>query len=109
MWAGVRELLACDWNPTGIGEFIALAQGLANPLHRLVWYTFAAQCWTLWNTRNKLAIEGKLIGNQADVFYQMSIHMQCWRVLVRRKDIELLDLAVGDVRRLYARTGPEHS
>jgi hypothetical protein len=95
--------------PGWIGEFTALAQGLANPLRRLVCYTFAAQYWTLWNTRNKLAIEGKLIGNQADVFYQMSIHMQCWRVLVRRKDIELLDLAVGDVRRLYARTGPEHS
>jgi hypothetical protein len=34
----------------------------------------------------------------------MTIHMQSWRVLVRQKDRELLNAAVGDVRRLYART-----
>jgi hypothetical protein len=46
MWAGVRDLLSCDWNPAGVGEFIALAQGLTNPLRRLTWFTFAALCWT---------------------------------------------------------------
>jgi hypothetical protein len=59
--------------------------------------------------RNKLAIEGKLISNPAHVFYQMSIHMQCWRIMVRRKYWELLDLAVGDVRRLYMWTRSEHT
>jgi hypothetical protein len=24
MWAGARELLHCDWNPTGAGQFIGL-------------------------------------------------------------------------------------
>jgi hypothetical protein len=57
--------------------------------------------------RNKLAIVGKLIGNLTGVFYQMSIHMQCWRVLVKGQ--ELLDLAVGNIRRLYARTRSEHT
>jgi hypothetical protein len=105
----VRDLLSCNWNPAGARDFIALAQGLSNPLRRLAWFTFAVQCWTLWNIRNKLAIEGKMIGNQAGVFYQMSIHMQCWRVLVRQRDRDLLDLAVGDVRRLYARTRSERT
>jgi hypothetical protein len=107
MWAGVRELLHCDWNPAGPGEFIAIAQGLYGPLRRLVWFTFAAQCWTLWTIRNKLTIEGKMIGNPADVFYQMLIHMQCWRVLVRQRDRAMLDAAVDDVRRLYARLRAE--
>jgi hypothetical protein len=31
MWAGVRELLQCDWNPGGAGDFIALANGLSGP------------------------------------------------------------------------------
>jgi hypothetical protein len=35
--------------------------------------------------------------------------MQCWRVLVRQRDRDLLDLAVGDVRRLYARTRSEQA
>jgi hypothetical protein len=107
MWAGVRELLHCDWNPAGPGEFIAIAQGLYGPLRRLVWFTFAAMCWTLWNTRNKLVFEGKMIGNPADVFYHMIIHMQSWRVLVRQRDRAMLDVAVDDVRRLYARLRAE--
>lgn len=57
MWDGVRELLHCDWNPAGPGEFIAIAQGLYGPLRRLVWFAFAAQCWTLWTIRSKLTIE----------------------------------------------------
>ncbi|KAK1610962.1 hypothetical protein QYE76_034635 [Lolium multiflorum] len=32
---------------------------------------------------------------------------QCWRVLVRQRVRDLLDLAVGGVRRLYARTRSE--
>jgi hypothetical protein len=104
MWAGVRELLKCEWNPAGAGEFLALVQGLSGPLRRLVWFTFAAQCWTLWNIRNKLAIEGKLIGHPADAFVQMSMHMQCWRVLVSQRDRALLDEARGEVKRLHARS-----
>jgi hypothetical protein len=47
IWAGVRELLHCDWNPTGAGDFIALVKGLASPLCRLVWFTFAALSWSI--------------------------------------------------------------
>jgi hypothetical protein len=104
VWAGLRDILHCDWNPAGAGEFLSIAQGLSGSFRRLVWFTFAALCWALWNIRNKLTIEGKLIGNPADALFQMSLHMQHWRVLVRPKDRELLDVALDEVRRLYART-----
>jgi hypothetical protein len=104
VWAGIRDVLHCDWNPAGAGEFLAIAQGLSGPFRRLVWFTFAAQCWALWNVRNKLTIEGKLIANPADALFQISLHMQHWRVLVRPKDRDLLDVATDEVRRLYART-----
>ena len=104
MWAGVRELLQCVWNPAGAGGFIAISQGLPGPLWRLAWFSFAAQCWTLWNIRNKLTIEGIVIGNPADAFFQMLLHMQSWRVLVRQRDRVLLDEAMGEVRRLHARS-----
>jgi hypothetical protein len=107
VWAGVRELLPCNWNPTGVGDFIAIVQGLSGPLRRLAWFAFAALGWTLWNTRNKLAIEGKVIGHPADVLFTMSIHMQSWRVLVRQRDRDLLDAALGELRRLHARTRRE--
>jgi hypothetical protein len=104
LWAGVRELLKCDWNPSGIGHFITLAQNLSGPLRSLVWYTFAAQCWALWIIRNKLTIEGKLIGNPADAIFKMSIFMQQGRALVRPRERALLDAALGEVRRLHARS-----
>jgi hypothetical protein len=38
-----------------------------------VWFIFAAQSWALWNIRNKLTIEGKLINKRCyasnDDFY----------------------------------------
>jgi hypothetical protein len=104
LWAGARDALHCDWNPAGAGDFIAIAAGLSGRFRRLVWLTFAAQCWPLWHIRNKLTIEGKLIGNPADAFFQMSIHLQHWRVLVRPKDHAWLDMATDEIRRLYART-----
>jgi hypothetical protein len=108
MWAGVRELLSCSWNPAGAGDFVALAQGLSGRFRRLVWFTFAAQSWALWNIRNKLTLEGKLINNPADAIAKMSIYMQSWRVLVSPRDRELLEVALGEVRRLHARMRAEH-
>jgi hypothetical protein len=103
MWAGIRAILQCDWNPAGAGSFVALAQGLSGSFRRIAWFTFTAMFWTLWNVRNKLTIEGKAIAHPADAFFQMSIHMQHWRALVRQKDRALRNEAVGEVRRLHAR------
>jgi hypothetical protein len=75
MWAAFRELLHCDWNPAGIGEFLAIAQGLTGAYRRLVWFAFAALCWTLWTIRNKLTIEGSIIGKPADALCKMTIFM----------------------------------
>jgi hypothetical protein len=104
MWAGVREHLHCVWNLAGARDFIVLAHGLLGSLRRLVWFTFAAQCLTLWNMRNKLIIQGKMIMNPTDFFYQMSVHMQCRSVLVKSRDRTLLNKAMSRVRRLHART-----
>jgi hypothetical protein len=103
MWAGARELLQCDWNPAGAGQFIGLVQNLSGSLRRLAWFTFAAQCWALWNIRNKLAMEGKTINNPADAFFHMITYMQRWRVLVRPRDREMLDVLMGELRGLQTR------
>jgi hypothetical protein len=71
MWAG-RELLPCNKNRIGVWDFITLAQGLSVPLRRLVWFTFAALCWTLSNIHNKLPMEGKMISSLVDALYKMS-------------------------------------
>jgi hypothetical protein len=52
-----EELMQCDWNPAGAGNFIAFSNNVSGPLRRLVWFTFAALGSTLWINRNKLTIE----------------------------------------------------
>ena len=47
-------------------------------------------------------MEGSLISNPADAMFKMSIYMQCWRVLIRQRDRELLDAALEEVRKLQA-------
>jgi hypothetical protein len=45
-----------------------------------------------------------MINNPADTLLHMSIHMPRWRVLVRPKDRDLLDAALGKIRKLQAWT-----
>jgi hypothetical protein len=101
MWVGVRETLHCDWNPTGAGEFLAISQGLTGQYRRLVWFTFAAQCWDLWNVRNKLTIEGSIIAKPANVLIKMLIYMHQCQKLVRSRDRGLLDAAMGEIKLLH--------
>jgi hypothetical protein len=103
MWAGVREILTCLWNPAGAGDFLAISQGLTGSMRRVVWFTFAAQCWALWIIRNKLTIEGKVINKPADAIFQMLIYVRRWRRLTRRVDRELLDSAMEAIRWLHSR------
>jgi hypothetical protein len=77
--------------------------GLSGPLKRLACFTFAAQIWTLWNIHNKQTTEGSLISSPADAIFKMFIFMQGWTVLVRQRDIDLVNAALVEVRMLYAR------
>jgi hypothetical protein len=71
----------CKGNPklqleSGRGQTIARDRPwtvASGAFRRLVWFTFAAQSWTCGILENKLAIEGKMINNPADVLLQMSI------------------------------------
>jgi hypothetical protein len=67
-----------------------------NAMHTLVFSHLVA-------SKPGILHEGKMIGNPADAFYHMLIHMQSWMVLVRRRDRALLDVARDEARRLHAR------
>jgi hypothetical protein len=49
-------------------------------------------------------MEGKLINNPADIFFQIHSYMQRWRVLVRPRDHATLDVVMEGVRRLQTTT-----
>jgi hypothetical protein len=56
----------------------------------------------LWTFRNKLTIEGKIIRKVADCMFKTLIFIETWRVLVKPKDGELVETALGVIRGLRA-------
>jgi hypothetical protein len=60
-----------------------------------MWVSFAALCWTLWNTRNKFTIEDVFPSQPADGLYKLSIYMQVWKPLAKRQDKEELEKPIG--------------
>jgi hypothetical protein len=81
MWAGVRELLHCAWNPAGAGDFLAISHSLTGTYCGVVWFTFAALTWTLWNIWNKLTMKALLLVNRLTLCLKCSSTCSsggCW-------------------------------
>jgi hypothetical protein len=102
VWAGIRELLECSWNPNSFMDMFAILQAFSGRARRILWLFFAAICWALWNTRNKFTIENTFPNHPADVLYKITMYLQQWRILSKRKDHPLLDEMIAMVRSLYA-------
>ena len=64
---------------------------------------FAAMSWALWMTRNKFTIDVVFPRQPADCVYKSIINLQLWRPLQRSKDVELLDEAVVELKRLFSK------
>jgi hypothetical protein len=60
MWAAIREILHCDWNPAGAGEFLAIAQGLSGRYRRLVWFAFATQWRMLVKSTDRCLLDAAM-------------------------------------------------
>jgi hypothetical protein len=74
MWACVKVLLTCSWNP-GAGDLTTISQSLSGRTHRIVWIAIALFCWWTWNIRNKMAIEKNFISHPTDGIFNMVIYM----------------------------------
>ena len=53
--------------------------------------TFGGILWTLWNVRNKMAIEGVFLQVPTDIFFKFDFLIQKWRRLLRASDQATLD------------------
>jgi hypothetical protein len=67
---------------------------------------FLAQSWALWNTRNKLAIEKKVISNPADIIYKIIILLQLWSLKFKAREKEGLNWMAQELRELYVHLKP---
>jgi hypothetical protein len=102
LWSGVRAMFRVNWNPRNRQDWIIILNSLAVKPRRLLWTFFAAQCWSLWTTRNKFTIEGKFPRQPADCIFKIILSLQLWRPIQRLKDRVLLDELVALSRSFFA-------
>jgi hypothetical protein len=102
MWSGVRDMLSVSWNPSSRVDWFRILDSLGERYKRMVWIFFAAQCWALWNTRNKFTIERKFPCQPADIIFKLLISLQLWRPLQKPKDLVALDELISLTKAFFA-------
>ena len=108
-WSVFRQLLGCSWSPGNFAHFFALLSSLSGQRRRVVWHLFVAQSWALWNVRNKLSIEHKIIKHPADIIYKTLIFLQLWCLNAKPVDRSRLGELVGRLKLLYTSNRPSRS
>ena len=67
----------------------------------MLWSCIRALAWSLWLTRNKLAIEGIFPMHPANIIYKCNLFLQQWSPLARRKDADKLKQSQDRLRQVY--------
>jgi hypothetical protein len=105
-WSVTRQLLGCNWRPANFAQFHDILSSFSGYPRKLLWILFLAQSWALWNVRNKLAIEKKIIANPADIVYKIIIFLQLWSLKCKSREKEGLSWMARELRELYASLRP---
>ena len=104
MWSGWRQCFDTTWNPNSFDQWWSIVNSLPSKAKKPVWILFAAQCWALWNIRNKFSIEAIFPNQPADCFFKTGILLQQWRILSKPEDQHKVDLLISELRHLYRAT-----
>jgi hypothetical protein len=104
LWSGVRVMFSVNWNPRSRQEWLEVLEPLNPKCKRMLWTYFAAQCWALWNTRNKFTIERKFPRQPANCVFQCLINLQLWRPLQKPRDLRLMEELEAMVKNLFSNT-----
>ena len=74
-WSAMRQALGRDWGPSSFAHLLLILSNLSGRDRKLFWVLFLAQSWALWLTRNKLALEKKVIRHPADIIFKTVIFL----------------------------------
>jgi hypothetical protein len=98
VWGVIKEIFHLDWCPSSLNDFSCIwLQGKGPLPSRLLMFLFAGFAWSLWTTRNKLAIEKSFPKAPTDVLYAAISFMQKWSLLLKETDKERIDHIIGSI------------
>ena len=87
IWAILKEVFELEFVPRSLQEFSEKWLHGKGPLpYRLFLFLFAGFAWTLWVTRNKMAIEKVFPKAPTDVLYAALSLLQKWIMLLKEND-----------------------
>ena len=105
-WSVVRKLLGCSWSPATFPQAFALLHPLLGSHRRLCWILMSILFWTLWVTRNKLAMEAKVLRHPADFIFKFALFLQMWAALSKEGDRAALHSWASDLKAIYISIAP---
>ena len=105
-WSVVRQLLGCSWSPANFPQFFACLQPLLGQRRRLCWILVAVMFWSLWVTRNKLALEAKALRHPSDLIYKLFMFLQTWAGLSKVGDRDALLEMASALKAIYSSVAP---
>lgn len=73
VWACFREALGWDRSPTSMTDFLAIWLPIGGTDYNVKLFSLAAVTWTLWTSRNKMAIEKKLPKSPTDLLFKIAL------------------------------------
>ena len=100
VWSCFKEIFGWRRCPESLEDFHLYWLDVwgANNYH-IGLFSFAALAWTLWKTKNKMAIERTFRKQPSEVVFKFMSCLQRWRVLIKEEErlrLEDLMLSVGD-------------
>jgi hypothetical protein len=88
LWIGLKKALGWDRVPGGYQDYLENWLPLRSCSYGVKLFAFAMALWTLWNIRNKMAIEGVFVRNPITVFHKLYMLLQGWRVRLKSSEQE---------------------
>ena len=94
VWILVSEAL--DWPavPRSLLKVLSLAKQDGGDRFEAVWFGTACVLWSLWNIRNNLIFEGKILKKTTDAFFVVCSYIQSWRPLWSERLQKVFEWAV---------------
>jgi hypothetical protein len=97
----------CSEGSDGVGQISKFGGRFADKLdggcsksrNRLIWFGIGVIGWALWKTRNKMAIEKKLVSSPQVVIFNMLSLVQPWRILFLNKEQKMVLAAATELKK----------
>jgi hypothetical protein len=103
VWSIFASVVGWPAGPSCVMELLAISKQNDGAKFDFVWVGASAVLWALWNTRNKLIFEGKILKQPTDVFFLIFSYLQSWRPLWSGSLLEVIDWVVARCRKKIKR------